>query len=167
MTEAVVAGKPGVRGATEPERRAHRPTGMDGPRPRVHLVGGLALLLMCVGCGGPSSTRGTSGTGGTSTASCVGPYLDDQPPSGPFRGPVPTVAPGDSITIYGHWYTSTCRDTGGQARLAPLPPVHLTLTLPGGARVELGEFMAQGQDMGLLHHGARAGRYSCGLRDGS
>jgi hypothetical protein len=86
---------------------------------------------------------------GTSNASCVGPYLNDQPPSGPFRGPTPTVSPGDTIVIYGHWYTSTCNDSGGHDPLEPLPQVHLTVTLPGGAVEKLGEFKARGRDMGF------------------
>ena len=107
------------------------------------LIGVLAVVSLSAGCGGSQST------GGTSSASCVGPYLNDQQPSGLFKGPTPTVRPGTAITIYGHWYTSTCNDTGGQDPLKPLPPVHLTLTLPGGAVKELGEFKAQGQDMGF------------------
>ena len=79
----------------------------------------------------------------------MGPYLNDQPPSGAFRGPTPTVAPGDTLTIYGHWYTSTCNDTGGHAPLVPLQPVHLSLTLPGGAVEPLGTFTPAGQDMGF------------------
>ena len=79
----------------------------------------------------------------------MAPYLNDQPPTGSFGGPVPTVRPGATITIYGHWYTSTCNDTGGEEPLEPLPPVHLTLTLPGGDQQELGEFNPSGQDMGF------------------
>ena len=55
---------------------------------------------------------------------------------------MPTVSPGATITIYGHWYTSTCNDTGCHDPLKPLPPVHLTLSLPG-------EFNPNGQDMGF------------------
>jgi hypothetical protein len=36
------------------------------------------------------------------------------------------------LKVYGHWYTSTCDGTGGHESLKPLPPVRLTLTLPGG-----------------------------------
>jgi hypothetical protein len=79
----------------------------------------------------------------------VGPYLNDQPPSGSFIGPSPTVSPGSAITIYGHWYTSTCNDTGGHDPLKPLPAAHLTLALPGGATKALGEFNAHGPDMGF------------------
>jgi hypothetical protein len=53
------------------------------------------------------------------------------------------------VTIYGHWYTTTCNDTGGHAPLRSMPPVHLTLTLPGGTARELGEFTGHGQDMGF------------------
>ena len=112
----------------------------------------------CCSCARPAAAhrtrtdfeRKTSNANGTSSASCVGPYLNDQPPSGPFRGPVPTVSPGATITIYGHWYTSTCNDTGGNDPLKPLPTVHLTLTLPGGDVQELGEFNPSGQDMGFF-----------------
>ena len=57
--------------------------------------------------------------------------------------------PGSTITIYGHWYTSTCNDTGSDAPLQPLPPVRLTLTLPGGDVQELGEFSPGGTDRGF------------------
>jgi hypothetical protein len=107
------------------------------------LVGVFALVLLCAGCGGSDESAGTSG------ASCVGPYLNDQPPSGPFRGPTPTVGPGATVTIYGHWYTTTCNDTGGHDPLTAMPPVHLTLTLPGGAATALGQFTGRGQDMGF------------------
>jgi len=106
------------------------------------------MVLLCAACGGPSAD-GTSNANGTSSASCVGPYLNDQPPDGPFSGPVPIVAPGSTITIYGHWYTSTCNDTGGHDPLAPLHPVHLTLTLPSGDVDELGVFDPDGHDMGF------------------
>jgi hypothetical protein len=59
------------------------------------------------------------------------------------------VTPGDTITIYGHWYTSTCNDTGGTDPLKPLSPVHLTLTLPGGDVQDLGVFDPRGEDMGV------------------
>lgn len=62
---------------------------------------------------------------------------------------MPTVGPGATITIYGHWYTSTCNDTGGDDPLRPLPPVHLTLSLPGGDAQQLGEFHPSGTDMGF------------------
>jgi hypothetical protein len=56
------------------------------------------------------------------SASCVGPYIDAQPPGGTFGADPPTVAPGGTITVYGHWYTSTCNDTGGNDPLEPLEP---------------------------------------------
>lgn len=59
------------------------------------------------------------------------------------------MSPGATIKIYGHWYTSTCNDTGGKDPLEPLTPVHLTLMLPGGIPQNLGEFQASGQDMGF------------------
>lgn len=60
------------------------------------------------------------------------------------------MSPGATITIYGHWYTSTCNDTAGNDPLTPLSPVHLTLTLPGGDVQELGEFNPSGQDLGFF-----------------
>jgi hypothetical protein len=115
---------------------------------------GASTLFLCGACDGTppnigDTSSGTSGTSGTSSASCVGPYLDDQRPDGVFGGPAPTVGPGETVTIYGHWYTRTCNDTGGHDPLVPMPPVHLVLTLPGGAVEELGEFSPQGQDMGF------------------
>ncbi len=128
----------------EPALAEIRRTSMRWKGHRALLVGVLALVFSSSGCGGLHSKGGSSGD-----ASCVGPYLNDQPPTEPFRGPTPTVSPGAAITIYGHWYTSTCNDTGGHDPLEPLPPVHLTLTLPGGAAKELGEFKPEGQDMGF------------------
>jgi hypothetical protein len=129
--------------AVEPKRGEIRQHSMGRVRPRIRRVAASTLILLCAACGGPANTSRTS------SASCVGPYLNDQPPSGVFRGPVQTVSPGDSITLYGHWYTSTCNDTGGHDPLEPLPPVHLTLTLPGGAVEDLGESTPKGQDMGF------------------
>lgn len=55
---------------------------------------------------------------GPASASCVAPYIDDQPPGGDFGAAPPTVAPGGRITVYGHFYTETCNDTGGDEPLA-------------------------------------------------
>lgn len=117
--------------------------GMDHVSTRVRLLGASALLLLCTSCGVGSNAGGTSG------ASCATPYLNDQPSRGPSRGPRPTVRPGATITVYGHWYTLTCNDTGGQEKSRPLPPVHLTLTLPGGGVQDLGAGTPSGQDMGF------------------
>jgi hypothetical protein len=139
----------------EPQLDAIRQRHMDNVPPRMRLLGASGLLLLCAACGSPSNAHvasggnATSDPNGTSSASCVGPYLSDQPHSGPFRGPTPKVRPGDTITIYGHWYTSTCSDTGGNDPLRSLPPVHLTLTLPSGDVQELGEFNPSGKDMGF------------------
>lgn len=126
-----------------------------------------ALMLLCAACGGlrPSGAapdEPARSQVGTSSASCVAPYLSDQAPSGPFRGPTPTVSPGDTIVVHGYWYTNTCNDTGGHDPLQPLPPVHLTLTLPGRGAVDLGAFHPAGPDMGftteiLVPIGTRAG----------
>ncbi len=56
---------------------------------------------------------------------------------------------GDSVEIYGHWYTSTCNDTCRNDPLVPLPDVELTLTLPGGQPQRLGRFTPAGQDFGF------------------
>ena len=79
----------------------------------------------------------------------MGPYLDDQPPDGRFGAPAPTVRPGGSLEIHGHWYTSTCNDQGEDDPVVPLPDVTLTVTFPGGDVVRLGPFTPGGRDMGF------------------
>jgi hypothetical protein len=108
---------------------------------------GVLVAVLCAGCGKPSgSTHGsTDGSG----ASCIAPYLDDQPPGGRYGAPEPTVAAGTSLTVYGHWYTSTCNDAGQGDPVRALPPVHVSLTLPGGAAREVGTFSPSGQDLGF------------------
>ena len=141
----------------EPRSGSIRQADMAKVPPRIRLLVATSIVLLCVACGGRSNSNSRSnGNGvsvsdakGASSASCIGPYLNDQPPIGPFRGPVPTVNPGATITVYGHWYTSTCNDTGGHDPLKPLPPVHLNLTLPGGDVQQLGEFHPSGKDMGF------------------
>ncbi|SFB93002.1 hypothetical protein SAMN04487968_102336 [Nocardioides terrae] len=121
---------------------------MKSLRPRIRLFAATTLVLLCAGCG--SNGSDTHQRNETSSASCAAPYLNDHPPGGPFHGPVPTVRPGGTITIYGHGYTSTCNDTGGiREQLKPLPPVHLTLALPGGELHALGDFSPSGKDMGF------------------
>jgi hypothetical protein len=134
---------------------------MADVRAAARLLAASALALLCVGCAGqpdalrpsgasdPSSTTEVSDANTGASASCVGPYLDDQPPSGTFMGPMPTVTPGATITVYGHWYTSTCNDTGGHDPLKPLPPVHLTLAWPDGDEQRLGPFRPGGDDLGF------------------
>lgn len=116
-------------------------------------VAWLVLLVpMLVGCG----DRGPGGTTtlrheqiGGASASCVGPYLDDQPPDGRFGAPTPTVTAGDTLTIHGHFYTETCNDTGGDDPLVPMAPVRLMVALPGGHQLDLGTFTPGGRDMGF------------------
>jgi len=113
----------------------------------------VAMAALCISCGertaSDDSGTGTT-TGGGVSASCIAPYVDDQPPGTPPREPARVVAPGDSLQLYGHWYTSTCNDTGGSsAPMEPLPPVHVTLTLPGGDRQAVGAFTPGGEDMGF------------------
>lgn len=91
-----------------------------------------------------------SGSGSQGNASCVRPYLNNEPPNRGYRSAPTTVRPGGTLTIYGHWYTSTCNDTGNRSRLDALPPVHLTLTLPGGRVDHMGEFKPSGPDMGFV-----------------
>ena len=107
------------------------------------LVATAGLGLLCAACGGPSGGEGVS------VFSCVGPSLDQVPPNAPSASAAAPVAPGDSLTVYGHRYTDTCNDTGQDDPLQPLPPVHLTLTLPGGAVEDLGVFTPRGDDMGF------------------
>lgn len=113
-----------------------------GPH-RSRLLAAIALTLLFSGCGAARSS------GGTSSASCVGPYLDAVPPNTSTVEAAKPVSPGDSLKIYGHWFTSTCNDTGGHDPLKPLPPVHLTLVWPSGAVQRLGEFTPAGDDMGF------------------
>jgi hypothetical protein len=60
------------------------------------------------------------------------------------------VRPGGTLTVYGHWYTATCNDTGSRDPVKPLRPVHLTLSLPGGENRGLGVFTPGGRDMGFV-----------------
>src|SRR5262245_58437670 len=97
----------------EPNSDEVRPFRMHSALTPLRLVGASAVLLMCAACTGHASTDGESNTGGTSSASCVAPYLDAVPPNAPSVAAASPVSPGDSLTFYGHWYTSTCNDTGG------------------------------------------------------
>lgn len=116
----------------------------------------LLILPVLVACGSPA------GSGGQGSASCAQPYLNNQPPNGGTRAAAKSVRPGGSLTIYGHWYTSTCNDTSSHDPLKALPPVHLTLTLPGGRVESLGEFVPSGADMGF----AASLRIPAGTHDG-
>lgn len=140
----------------EPDCDSTRPKRMRNAPTRLLALGASGLLSLATACGAPSNAHDPSSTASStsnpnsfSNTSCVGPYLNDQPPSGSFRLPEQTVSPGATINIYGHWYTSTCNDTGRKAPLEPLPPVHLTLKLPSGVLQNLGEFHPNGQDMGF------------------
>ena len=106
----------------------------------VALAAALPLLAAC----------GSLEQGGTSNASCVGPYLDAHPPGAGYGGKPPTVHAGSDLTVYGHWFTSTCNDTN-QAHdpLRALPPETLTLTLPGAEATPLGTFNPTGEDLGF------------------
>ncbi|MFT4263914.1 MAG: hypothetical protein QM572_11075 [Nocardioides sp.] len=109
----------------------------------VGIVAALVAALVAVLFAGTRSCHSDA------SASCAGPYLDDQPPGGEFGAPAPTVAAGESVTIYGHFYSSTCNDTGCDSPLKPLPDVHLIARLPGGTDLDLGSFTPGGKDMGF------------------
>lgn len=101
----------------------------------------LLLAPLLAACGETSSGR---------NASCVGPYLDDQPPGGVFGAPAPSIQPGRTVTIYGHRYTPTCNDTSiDDAPVLPLPAVRLTLRLSDHSAVSLGRFAPGGPDLGF------------------
>jgi hypothetical protein len=100
-------------------------------------------VLVCAGCGLPDRA-------GSANASCVGPRLGDEPAGSTSLDRARALAPGEAVTVYGLWYTSTCNDTSGDAGpLVPLPPVHLALELPGASVDDLGEFTPSGDDMGF------------------
>jgi hypothetical protein len=96
-----------------------------------------------VGSGSPSVGTGHA------AASCVGPYLDDQPPAGRYGVPPPTVAPGETLVVYGHWYTRTCNDTGHYRTPKPMPDVTLTVQFPDGRTTTLGPYPPHGRNMGF------------------
>ena len=123
----------------------------DSHRPADLLLASLLVAGLCGAC----STRGQdtgqpTEQGGGAAASCAAPYLDADPPGTTTSASTVTlVAPGDSVTVFGHWYTSTCNDTGLHDPLEPLPPVHLTLTFPSGRATDLGVFTPSGPDLGF------------------
>lgn len=119
-------------------------------RLRRALPGLVVPVLLSTACGG-GGTSGTVGTtGGGVNASCVAPFLDSVPPDGPSPSAAPHMAPGSPVTVYGHWYTTTCNDTGGHPPLQPMDPVHLTVTYPSGAVQHVGPFTPHGPDMGFV-----------------
>ena len=111
----------------------------------------LVALPVLVACESKPSYHFRAAVDATSggEASCVSPYLNNQPPDGPYIFPTPKLTPGQKITVYGHWYTPTCNDTGTHDPVTPLPPVQLTLRLPGGKTRRLGRFTPGGPDMGF------------------
>ena len=119
----------------------------SGTRTRLwRLIGPpLVLLATLVACGTTAPTSRSTG----SSASCVAPYLDNQSSGAKPVVTMPTVAPGDRLTIHGHWYASTCNDTGGHAPVEPLGPVRLEVALPGGSVLQLGEITPSGPDLGF------------------
>lgn len=108
----------------------------------VRILMATVLAALCVACGSADEVR---------LASCAAPFLDDRPPTGGSASsdPAESVNPGTSITVYGHGYTTTCNDTGQNEPEKPMPPVRLTLTLPGGVEKDLGTFKPAGGDMGF------------------
>ena len=103
----------------------------------------LILLPLLAACAGPGDN------GGGSSAACAGPYIDDQPSGSRPEAPPLTIRPGATVDLYGHGYTSTCNDTGGDDPLEPLPDVQLTLTLPGGQVERLGRYSPTSPEMGF------------------
>ena len=89
----------------------------------------------------------------------MGPYLDDQGPGGTYGAPTPTVRAGDRLTLFGHFYASTCHDVvqfradgtrvDDGRRIVPLPEVHLTVTFADGRVERLGPFTPGGDDFGF------------------
>lgn len=110
-----------------------------------------AVSLILAGCGtSPADDNPDSGAG------CYGPWLDNdssgEPPDSLPAAPGVTVSPGETVKIYGHGYTSTCNDTGDRSELEPLGSVNLTVTLPDGMRIQLGEFIprVEKDDVGFV-----------------
>ena len=112
----------------------------------------VAALITGLVTAAPLLTACDAGSSGAN-ASCVGPYLDAHPPGERPGGPPPSVRAGGDLTVYGHWFTSTCNDTGQDHEpVRPLPPDTLTLTLPGarpGGSVPLGTFTPEGDELGF------------------
>lgn len=130
-------------------------------RTRMRAVGLIVGLALAVGACATESGTGRGDDSGRAerpgvaagSASCVGPYLSSRSPEHPGKTARPkpkTFAPGESVDVYGHWYTSTCNDTNqGYDPLVPLPDVTLTVTLPGGDLIRLGPFEPAGSNMGF------------------
>jgi hypothetical protein len=104
----------------------------------------VAALLAAVSVLGACSNTRSEGDE-ASSGGCYGPWLENdavgEPPVGPVHDPVATIHPGQTLTFYGHGYTSTCHDTGARGERQPRRPVQLTVTLPGGETAELGEYV--------------------------
>lgn len=142
----------------EPARTRARRTRMRA----VGLVVGLTLAVDACGTGpgtGRSDHEGRAEqpvVADAGSASCVGPFLASWSPEHPAKTAKPppkTFEPGESVDVYGHWYTSTCNDTNhDNDPLVPLPDVTLTVTLPGGNPIHLGPFAPAGSDMGFHAH---------------
>jgi hypothetical protein len=110
--------------------------------PPIRLLAGAALVMLLGACGGREGSTVTE-------FSCVGPFLDTIPPDASSVAAEAPVSPGDSLTLYGHGYTTTCNDTGGNDPLQSSAPVHLTVSWPGGDTEQLGTFTPAGDDMGF------------------
>lgn len=111
----------------------------------------VAAVFVFAACG-TGQTEGNA----VSSAGCYGPWFDNdavgEPPDSPTVDPVVSMSAGETIDLFGHGYTSTCNDTGGHSGLRPLGPVHLTASLPGGSKIQLGEFTprAEKADVGFV-----------------
>jgi hypothetical protein len=93
--------------------------------------------------------RLSNNVGGQPAASCVGPFLGDHPPGDRRAAPSPSIRPGESLELRGHFYMRTCNDTGQDRPLVALPDVRLTVTFPNGGTVQFGPFTPGGRDMGF------------------
>ena len=97
----------------------------------IRLVAVGASMLLLAACGGG---------GANSAGTCAAPYIDAQASVQPGAATPepPMVAPGSTLTLYGHAYFADCYDTGQAGTPPPIESVGLIVELPGGKRTDLG-----------------------------
>ncbi len=104
-------------------------------------------MLVLAGCGDRAGED-------VSSAGCHGPWIDTSAVGEPPQrsDPAVTVRPGGTVRLHGHGYTSACNDTGEQEELEPLGPVEVSVRLPGGGILRLGELTprVEGTDVGFV-----------------